>query len=872
MARFNKEEIRVFDEPIIYSSFTGGINNTPSNESMNDNELKDAVNWHYNEAVLERRLSAKVIATMDNLFTNEQFEGLNLDNVQGGFVYGIGENTYIIYVLDGRIFYALISHDMLDAVDFVLPPLDIQEINITLPNSKLKHLNGGGDYNITGKKDNEAEALILYKDTDELPDIHNGYILSKDGVNKLYIQNTKLVEGIGIDNEFKLASGTRFIRIFEESEGVLKGEIVKPKEPTGWEYSNLGMNRLSPYPLQLVKGTHDSSHAHLSMIISGDLNKELGATNITLEAVMDFPIGKTKEDYYFKWEFMRLNSSGVPQTDWVVINNGTQRTWKSSSSKGLTRLTGVSMGSFGVSVGDQVRVRCRFAEEFEKVIEKDLDSTSSAKVTEDIKVNTNSSGGLTISTTTDYVRDSLYAFGATYVTLTTVANGAVNSLEPDEKFLKIHSCRKIISDGYNLILYDDFKKTGDWYKFVIKQYDYETDKGDLNFQTNKNEALIKAINFEGNIVCFAYNNEIGGNISVVTGGGDDLDTGDGFYSPYRRRIANTNITTDHPNTVQVVENNLIFKFRDTVYLIDSKQLDADRVDVESVNDKLKHYTWTRDASKYFDSATMIQFPNIHNNNLYPHTTYEKRVFSEVTEDYYSLIFPDQKLRWKMYFKLPVKYQEDPKIYYPWLRDISERAFNVASVFYLKGISTLITKRGEIINFTGLEYKDMGTDTYSSSVKTKAYDLGYPKFVKYLNTLNVYYYRDYSMPFTLNVELENEANQDIYGLVYRADHEYSEDELRNTVLDRIVYKGIEPIDKELLIADKTNLGEAILGGQPSYTSKVFTPINMRPFLSISVGLTIADATNVTIGSLGFNYTSAGQADESMGNYYSRIIKL
>lgn len=885
MSKFRKETIPIYDEPISYEVFTGGINNTPSNESMRDNELRDAVNWHYNETVLERRLGAKIVADLSNL---DYFEGLNTERMQGTFAYGIGDNTYIIIVVDGRIFYTQIYEDILDAIDYSIPPLAINELEIVVDKNKLANFNGGGKINITGKPDNELEGLVMYTNQDDIPDIHNGYLYT-DTLNNnktvLRIQNTKLVEGVGVknninlegttvkDDEFRLASGTRLIKIYENSNHELVGEVVKPYTPTGWEYSNLGINRLSPYPIQLVQSSYNAVTTSINMILAGNLNKEITDENITLEAVMDFPAGKTPNDYYFKWESMVLNSQGVPETDWVVINDGKQRLYSSSNSKGLIKLTGVKMSSLNAAVGKQIRIRCSFAEDFERVSTISAGGEAqSAIVTETVKVNTKSDGTFQIGEIQDYKHDVLKSFGSTYVTIKVYASGTLPDDEPDKTFLAIHSCRKVITNGNNIIYYDDKNNSGDWYKTVTSQYDYISDKGNLNFQTNKNEALIKAINFEGNIVCFAYNPEIGGNISVVLGHGDDYDDGSGYYSPYRRKIANTNVTTDHPNTVQVVENNLIFKYRDTIYMIDSKQLDAERIDVMSVNDKLKHYTWIKDSSKYFDTQTMVQMPNIHNNNLFENVDYERRVFSEVTEDYYALIFPKQQLRWKMYFKLPIKYSDDPKIYYPWLRDISDNAFDIVSTFYLKGISTLVTKNGKIIQFTSLDYKDLGTDTFSSKIITKAYDLGYPKFVKYLNNLNVYYYRDYSQPFTLNIEIKNEADHDIYGLEYKASHEYAEDSNNNTIVDKIVYKGIQPIDQELLIADKTKLDEAILGPQPRYTSKVFTPISMSPFLSISVSLSIDDATNVTLGSLGFNFTTAKLPDESMQNYYNEIIRF
>lgn len=868
MARLEKDNMRIYDEPITYDSFTGGINNTPSNEKMDVNELKDAINWHYNEGVLERRLGAKVLATLDNLFELEAFEGVNTSNFQSVDIYGVGDNIYMIMMVDGRLFYAQVSTDITYALDVEQQSLTVYEITIPVAEAKLSTTDGGGLYNLTGEKENEFEGLILYKIEDEIPEAHDGYVLKENNEHKLILQNKNLAEGVGINDEFYLASGTRIIKIYEE-DTVLKGKVLKPKIPSGGEYSSIGLNRLSPYPLTLIKETFDASHAFISAIITDNINILATKEGITLEAILDYPPGKASNDYFFKWEFMRLNSSNVPQTDWVAINNGAARLFKTAGSKGLNKLTGVKASSFGVSTGDKVKIRCTFTEDFERV--SVIDGTlQTERVLEDVYKNSNSAGGLTIIADTDYKKDPLQAFGATFVTLDIVAE--IPDALPDDKFLRIHSCRKVLADGYNLIFYMDKDNTGDWYKCAVKQYDYISDKGNLNFQTNKNERLLKVVNFEGNIVAFAYNDQIGGNISVVTGAGDDVDTGDGYYSPYRRRIGHTEISTDHPNSVQVIENNLIFKFKDNFYVINSNQLDSDRIQLHCVNDKLKHFTWIKRATESFDEMTMPQMPSVYNNALFPNTPYERRLYTEVTEDYYGVIYPAQNLKWKMYFKLPIRYQDDPKTYFPWIRDVSERAFNIVGGLYIQGLSTMITSTGQVINFTDTNYKDLGTDGYPSILETKAFDLNYPKFIKFLRTLNVYYYRDFSHPFTLTMHLKNEHGVDIYGTKYVISHDYEETEDQDTTIDRINFNPRESIDQELLIPGHTPLGEAIIGEHPSYISKVFTPINMVPFLSVSARLHVADTTNVILGSLGFNFVTGGLPDTSMGNYYPNIIKL
>lgn len=876
MAKFNKDySITVYDEPISYAKFNGGINNTPANESMQDNELRDAVNWHYNETVLERRLGAKIVADLSLLF-DESFN-INRERIQGSFVFGIGENTYAIIVADGRLFYTTINSDILDAVDYSHPPLVLTEAVIAVTPALITDSSVGA-YTIKGDAKNCFEGLPVYNDsTTTLPDEHTGYIYNDvaAGTAKLIIQNTKLVEGIGVGDEFRLASGTRYIRMYESDADncVLTAVVVEPTVPTGDEYTALGLNRLSPYPLRLAQTCYDAAGAAINMIMAGDLNKSNTDSAMKFQAVLSYPAGKDAQDYYFRWDFMVIDSTGAPESDWIILKtNSIERSFNKATSKGLDTISNVKMSDFGSpSIGKKVRIRCAFTEEFENVSTlNESSAVVTALVTETLAANINADTGYTLGTIEDYKHDVLQAFGSTFVTIEVMAAASIPTASPDTKFLAIHSCRKILADKNLVILYDDKDNSGGWFKSVVSDYDYISDKGNLSFQTNKNESLIRAVQFEGNIVCFGYNSEIGGSIHVVTGNGDDLDTGDGYYSPYRSRTANTQLTTDHANTVQVIENNLIFKFRDSVYIIESNDLDSDRIQGTTVNDKLKHYTWLADSSKTFDTASMVQMPNIHNNNLFDNVDYERRVYSEVTEDYYALIYPKQKLRWKMYFKLPVKYSGDPKTYYPWLRDISLKGFNIAGTFLLKGISTMITDEAKVIQYTSLDYKDIEEDTYSSILWTKAFDLGYAKFVKFLNNINVYYYRDYDQEFKLNIDIQNEADQDIYGIVYSAEHEYSEDEQRDTIVDRIIYNGTQPIDEELLIADETELDSAILGPQPRYTSKVFTPISMKPFLSISCKIEISDATNVTLGSLGFNFTTANLPDESMQNYYGNII--
>ena len=110
----------------------------------------------------------------------------------------------------------------------------------------------------------------------------------------------------------------------------------------------------------------------------------------------------------------------------------------------------------------------------------------------------------------------------------------------------------------------------------------------LSFKTNKNEALVKVVPFQGNLVVFANSDNVGGSIHLVTGAGDDYE--DQYYSPYRRKTINQGNLCDNPDTVQIAENLLIFKYFDTIYYIEASELNRDTINLYSCNDKIKMHS------------------------------------------------------------------------------------------------------------------------------------------------------------------------------------------------------------------------------------------------------------------------------------------
>ena len=98
-----------------------------------------------------------------------------------------------------------------------------------------------------------------------------------------------------------------------------------------------------------------------------------------------------------------------------------------------------------------------------------------------------------------------------------------NDLQVSDDFILIHSCTKILADGNKLLLYGDRFNSGQWFKTIINNPYYITDRGSLSFKTTKNESLIKVVPFQGNLIAFANSDNVGGSIHLIQGNGDDYD-------------------------------------------------------------------------------------------------------------------------------------------------------------------------------------------------------------------------------------------------------------------------------------------------------------------------------------------------------------
>ena len=408
-------------------------------------------------------------------------------------------------------------------------------------------------------------------------------------------------------------------------------------------------------------------------------------------------------------------------------------------------------------------------------------------------------------------------------------------LEPEDTFTIIQSCRKITSDGNKFLLYDDRYNSGSWYKTIINNPAYITQRGGLSFKTNKNESLIKVIPFNGTLIAFANAEHVGGSIHMVTGNGDDWDDQSGYYSPYRRTTINVNVSCDNANTVQVCENILVFKYFDTLYYIAGSELNNEVISVYSCNDRVKH-----------------------NNNFVKIPWDDNNCISEVTEDYYALIWKEKytiededlildrpALKIKMYYKLGT--QQNEKIVYPWLRDESDY-FNIDHIVYIKG-KPIYLYNNTLTTFHTENYTDFGHN-YKCQVHFRGEDLNYPKMTKLISNILVYYHRNQYSTIDFDLLVKNEAGHT----------------LLDSTIKRISLQDLRALKAEDKIIDgEMRLDSTILD------SKVFNTAYKFPCLLADAIITATNDKEFSISSITYNYITSETPDQTAYDLYSNILR-
>ena len=953
MSSIQKVRTYVYDTPATYDQFDGGINTNLSNEALEANELRDGLNCHYVNQSLMNRKGEKLLKRLKLPINSKP---------QGDFMFSAEHNDYIISVRNGHIFYGVFEPTVTD-IEMSLLLIDIPQITARDDcDNYLIDLREETEVDLT--KDTEGFIYKYYAGNNEDP----SYEPTEDEYRRtLIIQNTKRVQGIpaklktknaqGKDEEhvyFVMATGLRILRISEELDTdsglyYLYGHVMEAYHPNSWEIQNIGVNNFSPFPNFLIDETVNVPKTLIGQIQTNP--KELAGnnitSNITVTAKLNTMYGYEKEDLYYKWE-ARFGAN----TEWRVLwwwkadlNNN-----ESSKGKHTITITPQNLATLKAATGsieppqagDELYVRCTVTSDFQ--VNYDLSTKTYSKDLGDPEP------GIDGATHEDYVADLAIAqYSKTHIVkkIRTAYNPeytlqycydqgwntqaerlAHGYVEPDDQFLKMHSCTKVVSDGTKLIFYDDAYDSCEWYKTVVGQINYLSYGGNLNFRTSKNEKLIGVVVFDSNIVVFSDNETLGGNISVVTGNGDDYNDGD-YYSPYKRLIVNTSVSCDAYNTIQVAENYIIFKYRRDIYMLDTNDLDGERVQVVTINDKVKqrlnNVEFPLDRIREPKSNEDIE----HDFHEYSRCLKPDEIFSEVCDGYYGLIFPRQGfhydtfvypenalkyyegsnqeykeklrgrkienisvkpgLRWKCYFRRGHVYESTAKTFFPWLRDVSPY-LNIVSVIDINGESSMVTDTGLIVQFNDDEYKGMEENNYKVRMTTRCYDMDLPTLCKFMDNLNVYYNRDFSENLYCDMFVKNEAGYYVYtpnteayvnmqehvGGEVKFDERYKVDDALNLLpgyepleqYDTVPY--LDPMDKPVQILNETPLDTAVLD-RPSFTSVTCTPKYRFPWLSAQFILEMQSNQAFSLSSLTFSYTSHDMPDFTREKLYRTILK-
>ena len=911
MSSIQKVRTYVYDTPATYNQFDGGINTNLSNEALEPNELRDGLNCHYINKSLVNRRGEKIIRKLLLPINTRP---------QGDFVFSATNKDYIISVRNGHIFYGDFSNPNFEVVMNLLM-IDIPTIT-ERDDCKNYLIDIREETEIDLTKDTEGFIYKYYAGNNEDP----AYVPEEDEYRRtLIIQNTKRVQGVPVDDYFIMATGLRVLKITEEFDSetndyFLYAKVLEAYAPNSWEFQNIGVNNLSPFPNYYLDEEQEVPMTSIGQIKTNPKEIDIHTNEVTVEAMLNCLKGYTKHDLYYKWE-ARIGANSEWQPIWYWNGDLNKEKFSASeeekTSKGKSKIVIpasklVSLnGGKTIEVGQELFVRCTVTSDFQ--LSYDVQTKTYYKDTAEDG---------------DYVADQAVAqYSKTHIKKVIHENYDPNTVAPDAQFLRVHSCTKVVSDGTKLLFYDDAYHSCEWYKTVVGKVNYLSYGGNLNFRTNKNEELIGVVIFDKNIVVFSDNEQLGGNISVVTGNGDDYNDGD-YYSPYKRTIVNTNVSCDAFNTIQIAENYIIFKYRNDIYMLDTNDLDAERVQVVTINDKVK-----QKLNNVEFPLDRIREPNKEEHLEYDFHEYSKclkpdEIFSEVYDGFYGIVFPHQGfhidtfeypdealkyyeganqeyinklrgrrienisvkpgLRWKCYFRKGTIYQNGGKTFYPWLRDTS-KYLNICSIIDINGESTVVTYAGELVQFNNEDYSGLDEYNYKVRMATRCYDMELPTLCKFMDNLNVYYNRDFTKNLQMDCYVKNEASYYIYTPNTEAfvnlndtlgeikfDERYKVDDALNLLpgygpLEKYDDEPlIDPIDKPVQVLNEVALDTAVLD-RPSFTSITLTPKYRFPFLSAQFILELKSNQAFSLSSLTFSFTSNDMPDFTREKLYRDILK-
>lgn len=679
-----KYPVSIYDEPAEYKTFSGGINTDRNDLGILPNQMKFCENMHYENGNLHVRKGGKKIA---EFLCEDTF-----NNVQGIFLLSL-KNLYVIVANNGKLYFG--KYQALTKIVLTVLPIKITYSPILADTLNM------------------SVGLSVYPKGGQPSQNHDGFLeeLSQDNYNLIF-QNREKIEGIQYKNKLFITTGTRFVEVSEMYSGQLFATIVSPYKPNGTEYINIGPNLLSYVPSVHIEANGTGVKTMISAVLPfREIND-----SIKIKAIMTYADGDSPRDYRFKWE---QSSDGINYYPCSFPLTDTRTPYTSS----FVNPNSIGHTEFLISktMAQTLRFRCSFAKSFKVT----YDPTKPEAERYDWQYENG-----------DLVIDKID--GSWFGQAQSVQYNESLYTEINKNFLEIQTCKKIFGYGNKFILYNDGYNSGNFYKTVIDNPSYITYRGGLNFKTDKDEQIIKIINFKGVIVCFSYNKILGGNISIVSGNGDDYNDGSNNFSPFSRRIINKEVTTDNAETVQVTDNIIIFKYKSSLFAIEGSELNYEIVTIQEVN-------------------THVKQPNQHvaipwsNNNC----------ISEKNDSYYSLIWKDtydedgepitKACRVKLYYK--EAFQEQGHLFFPILYDTSE-LFNSELIIYYDGMPVYYYMN-KLISFHYEHYLDLD-QRYKFKIVTRGYELNYPQFIKSIQSILVCYAHDEKSSFEWDLAIYNES--------------------------------------------------------------------------------------------------------------------
>ena len=649
------------------------------------------------------------------------------------------------------------------------------------------------------------------------------YCMIDDGISdikyketkELIFQNYKKIEAATLNNKLYITTGTLFIEV-----GLKEDELyAKPVEPYLLNYTEvekIGYNYMSPYPELAVASQKETATTSIKAI---KVDKLIGG-RFRLSPVMNIQIGDSIDNYYFRWEKF------IDGKWYVIIPFSLQKLADKPN----------DYSSITVDDADETNYRVTFARAFED--EANLQTLDYYFETKEDAIDEDTGKQYTktvqhFSTVQDYTVDKVTGeyFGSA---TSTKFN---NNLQPEDTYKVIQSCTRITTDGQKLLLYSDRYNSGQWYKTIINNPGYITDRGCLSFKTTKNEEVVKVVPFQGNIIVFANSENIGGSIHIVKGNGDDYDDQSGYYSPYQRSTINASISCDNYETIQICDNILVFKYFDRVYYINASDLNNDVVKVNPCNDRIR--TQNKEVNIPWDDNECV---------------------SEVTDSYYALMWKEKYIkdengnlfldhpgiRIKMYYKMASKL-DDESYTMPWLRDIG-KVFNSRFIIYIKGKPVYFVNN-MLITFDEENYNDLGDD-YDCVIHFRGEGLNYPSQFKLIENVLFSFHRNQYNKIDLDVIIRNEAGHILID--------------SNSKLKSIGDLGALKAGDSLRVEQK-RLDTTI------QDTKLFNSVNMFPCLLADAKLTVKTSGKFVLSSVTYNYTSTETPDQNPYDTYVNIIR-